>query len=36
MPLSVQNPTMKGVFEPAMMSRSGVVIHNNPTPRHNA
>ena len=25
MPLSVQNPAVKGVFEPAVMYRSGVV-----------
>ena len=28
MPLSVQNPAMKGVFEPTVMSRSRVVIHD--------
>ena len=31
MPLSVQNPTVKWVFEPAVMSRSGVVLVHGAT-----
>ena len=26
MPVSIQNPAVKGVFEPTVMSRSGVVM----------
>jgi len=29
MPLSVQNPAVKGVFEPTVISRSGVVRGHN-------
>jgi len=33
MPLSVQNPAVKGVFEPTVMSRFGVVSPLSPSER---